>query len=118
MLFQLLLTPALFVVLLAVRHLLTLYVRSPAGGWIRRWNSNIGESQAAAHRARLADRLARGEDRYFEELREIQAYAPQPAVENAPFPDYSWRTLLCAGSSALLLTPALARLLHFNGGHF
>lgn len=37
------------------------------------------ESQAAAHaehQARLTDRLQRGSDSYFEELRDIQSYRP------------------------------------------
>jgi hypothetical protein len=114
---QLLLTPVIFVVLLAVRHLMALYVRSPAGAWIRRWNLHIFESQTEAYRARLADRLARGEDRYFEELREIQTYAPPPPMRDGKGPDYSWRTLIWLGCVAFFLAPDVISLLHLGGKH-
>jgi len=115
---QLLLTPVIFVVLLAVRHLLALYVRSPDGTWVRRWNLHIFESQMEAYRARLADRLARGEDRYFEELREIQAYAPPPPMgEDGTGPDYSWRTLIWTGCTAFFMAWEVIRLLHLDGKH-
>ena len=38
------------------------------------WLQRLGHR---THEAAIADRLARGEDAYFEELRELQAYKPQ-----------------------------------------
>jgi uncharacterized membrane protein YfcA len=35
-------------------------------------------AQVERHRSELADRLARGTDAYFEELRSLEAYAPRP----------------------------------------
>ena len=37
----------------------------------------LGTRRIEQHEKRLADRLAAGEDRYFEELRELEAYDPR-----------------------------------------
>ena len=37
----------------------------------------LGERRIADYEKRLADRLAAGEDRYFEELRSLEAYDPR-----------------------------------------
>ena len=39
--------------------------------------SKLGTRAVEQHEKRLADRLAAGEDRYFEELRALQAYDPR-----------------------------------------
>ena len=37
----------------------------------------LGQQRLADYERRLADRLAAGEDRYFEELRSLEAYDPR-----------------------------------------
>lgn len=45
----------------------------------------LHQRRVLRHRAKLEDRLSAGEDRYFEELRELQAYDPakNPPWKNA-----------------------------------
>ncbi|HYJ52087.1 MAG TPA: hypothetical protein VEW04_02855 [Allosphingosinicella sp.] len=47
------------------------------GAWALFFQGHYAAWHERRYQARLADRLVRGEDSYFEELRELQAYPPQ-----------------------------------------
>jgi hypothetical protein len=47
------------------------------GAWMMFFAGHYETWHERRYQARLADRLARGTDAYFEELREIEAYPPQ-----------------------------------------
>ncbi|MDC0886462.1 hypothetical protein OAS19_01540 [Altererythrobacter sp.] len=64
----------------------------------------LHQRRVARHARRMEDRLAAGEDRYFEELQELQAYNP---ADNPPWKNVTLELLsLIAGfvSIVLLLT--------------
>jgi hypothetical protein len=108
----LLLTLLAFAGLFGLRRLSELYVRSPHGAWLRKLSRAFAESAAEKHRAKLADRLAAGEDRYFEELRELQAYAPAAEPLDGKFRVSGWEVLnglICAFLIARQLLPYLHR---------
>ena len=44
------------------------------------WPDQAQARIEAAHQQKLADRMARGSDAYFEELRSLQAYAPKSGL--------------------------------------
>jgi hypothetical protein len=44
------------------------------------WPDRAQARIEAAHQQKLADRMARGSDAYFEELRSLQAYAPKGGI--------------------------------------
>lgn len=65
---------------------------------------SLHQRRVARHARRMEDRLAAGEDRYFEELRELQAYNP---AHNPPWKNVTLELIsLTAGfvSIVLLLT--------------
>jgi hypothetical protein len=47
------------------------------GGWMFFFVGHFAARKERLYQARLADRLARGTDAHFEELRELQAYPPR-----------------------------------------
>jgi hypothetical protein len=57
--------------------LLFAIVLAGTGAWSLFFQGHYAAWRERRYLARLADRLARGEDAYFEELRELQAYPPQ-----------------------------------------
>ena len=48
-----------------------------SGAWALFFQAHYAAWHERRYQARLADRMARGEDAYFEELREIRAYPPR-----------------------------------------
>ena len=44
------------------------------------WPNRAQARIEAAHQQKLVDRMARGSDAYFEELRSLQAYAPKSGL--------------------------------------
>ncbi len=107
-----------FVALLAVRHAVAVYTSSPGGAWMRRLRLRVGESAYRRYRARLSDRLTAGRDRYFEELRELKAYAPlPPSSETDAVPHYSWKVLLWTLWCAFLVARSVLASLHLLNGH-
>lgn len=59
----------------------------------------LHERKVRKHQAKIDDRLAAGEDRYFEELRELEAYDPR---NNPPWKNVA-RELLVLGAGFVSL---------------
>jgi len=56
-------------------------VTAIAGGFFALvWPDRAQARIESAHQQKLADRMARGSDAYFEELRSLQAYAPKSGL--------------------------------------
>jgi hypothetical protein len=77
------------------------------GAWMLFFQGHYGAWRRRQHARALADRLARGSDAYFEELRELRAYPP------GRLPD--WRRRL-GGALMLLFGTAWLAVMVAQGG--
>ncbi|WP_152433546.1 hypothetical protein [Erythrobacter sp. THAF29] len=60
----------------------------------------LHDRRVRVHQARIDDRLAAGEDRYFEELRELKTYDPR---HNPPWKNITRELLMLAAEFATLV---------------
>lgn len=97
------LTVAIFGVSLAIRQVMRLFFASRTGASAPDGLKNAFLSKQAAHEDQLAKRIAAGEDRYFEELRSLQAYPPVPlAAQDSKSARSLWNLLHVAIMSLVI----------------